>query len=160
MAYSAFGHVINDLNMSSRTAKKDFKTKISWMCNTNYDHLVFIQNSFKLPLSLRRLEGLCFGGHYIDAVLTEAFNFSSPEDWQRLDFRTEVSGVGLSWSLGYMMNETIYMGPTPSVPEMESLSFGTLLFVFILLVIFGLAFFAQARKLDQPTTYERLSYAI
>jgi len=122
--------------------------------------LVFIQNSFKLQLSLRTLEGLCFGGHYIDAVLTEAFNFSSPNDWQRLDFRTEVSGVGVSWSLGYMMNETVYMSSTPSIPEMDAFSFGILLCVFILLILFGLIFFFQAAKLDKPTTYERLSYAI
>lgn len=160
LAYSAFGHVMNDMNMSSVVAMDVFSKKLKVLCEMNYAHIIFWHTTFHLGISLRQLEELCFEGQYIYALLTKVFEFKTNEDWERIEFTTEVNGVGLSWSFGFMLNETSYMKESSfSMPGfLSTTSFWVLFSVFSLLLCFGIMFFYHARRLG-AATYERKNSA-
>ncbi|XP_055927814.1 ectonucleoside triphosphate diphosphohydrolase 1-like isoform X1 [Argiope bruennichi] len=129
MAFSGFYYVVHFLN-ASRSLEEFTNATKNW-CNLTWDEIQKIAPKSQL----HHVSRYCFAGIYIIELLTSKYGFDS-STWKNIDFKNEVGGADVGWTLGFMIYATNNIPEkTPSPPAISLAIFVPLLILSIIMAI-------------------------
>ncbi|KAM3873455.1 ectonucleoside triphosphate diphosphohydrolase 3 [Diretmus argenteus] len=126
MAYAGFFYTARALLLNGTSDLDVFNTTVKTFCHT---HWTVLREQRKW-ISDRYLKGYCFSAHYVFTMLTDGYKFSK-ETWKNIDFKLQVAGTSVGWSLGYMLSmSNMIPSEAKEVLPMANPVFAGLIFLF------------------------------
>ncbi|XP_025331785.1 ectonucleoside triphosphate diphosphohydrolase 8 isoform X2 [Canis lupus dingo] len=99
-AFSSFYYTFAFLNLTSKQPLATVNTTVWEFCQRPWKQVEASARGQE-----RWLRDYCASGLYILTLLLEGYGFSE-ETWPSIEFRKQVGGISIGWTLGYMLNLT------------------------------------------------------
>ncbi|XP_077707716.1 ectonucleoside triphosphate diphosphohydrolase 8 isoform X2 [Canis aureus] len=99
-AFSSFYYTFAFLNLTSKQPLATVNTTVWEFCQRPWKQVEASARGQE-----RWLRDYCASGLYILTLLLEGYGFSE-ETWPSIEFRKQVGGTSIGWTLGYMLNLT------------------------------------------------------
>ncbi|CAL1287127.1 unnamed protein product [Larinioides sclopetarius] len=132
MAFSGFYYVVQFFN-ASRSLEEFTNATKNW-CSLNWTEIQQITPKSEL----HHVSRYCFAGVYIIELLTSKYGFDS-STWKNIDFKNEVGGADVGWTLGFMINATNSIPEKiPSPPAISLGIFVPLLSISIIMAVLSI----------------------
>ncbi|GBM26100.1 Ectonucleoside triphosphate diphosphohydrolase 1 [Araneus ventricosus] len=150
MAFSGFYYVVHFFN-ASRSLEEFTNATKNW-CSLNWTEIQQISPKSQL----HHVSRYCFAGIYIIELLTSKYGFDS-STWKNIDFKNEVGGADVGWTLGFMINATNNIPEkTPSPPAISLGIFVPLLSISIIMAVLSIFVLRNHIKRYYHHGHERL----
>ncbi|XP_072037470.1 ectonucleoside triphosphate diphosphohydrolase 8-like isoform X2 [Amphiura filiformis] len=129
LAFSVFAKVFEGLNLSTKPTMKEVNDTRYDFCNKTYDELKAMPGYNKYLLLY------CFEIHYIWTLWVDGYKFGE-DNWD-IEVVSDIKGVELGWSLGYMINATNRIPVESTCMEVPDSAFYGVLAALVIIFILG-----------------------
>ncbi|XP_026225671.1 ectonucleoside triphosphate diphosphohydrolase 3 [Anabas testudineus] len=131
MAYAGFFYTAKILGLNGTSDLDQFNSSVKKYCHKNWG-VVKKENKDMRDNFLRTF---CYAAHYVFTLLTDGYKFDK-ETWKNINFKREVKGTSIGWSLGYMLSmSNMIPSEVKEIPPMTDPVFAGLIFLFSALTI-------------------------
>ncbi|XP_012576604.1 PREDICTED: ectonucleoside triphosphate diphosphohydrolase 8 [Condylura cristata] len=129
-AFSGFYYTFDFLNLTSGQSLDTANRTVWTFCQKTW-----AQVQAEAPVQDRFLPKYCATGMYILTLLRDGYGFRQ-DTWAGIQFRKQVSGTDVGWTLGYMLNLTNMIPPeAPAQWRAQSFSVWTASVVLVVLTL-------------------------
>ncbi|XP_037351270.1 ectonucleoside triphosphate diphosphohydrolase 8 [Talpa occidentalis] len=101
-AFSSFYYTFSFLNLTSGQSLDTANTTVWTFCQKTWEQ---VKAEAPGQEQDKFLPGYCSTGMYILTLLRDGYGFNQ-DTWSGIEFRKQVSGTDIGWTLGYMLNLT------------------------------------------------------
>ncbi|XP_056006617.1 ectonucleoside triphosphate diphosphohydrolase 1-like isoform X2 [Ostrea edulis] len=143
-AFSNFYFEASFLNQTNSNSLSEYQTALSKFCHMTWQQAK--DQYTHTPLDY--LPWYCFGGTYVQILLTEAYKFDA-NTWKTLHFVEELNGTEVGWSLGFMIDSSSDLPPAKRDFFMTNLTFALLITLFVLFILISIGFACHAVKFQR-----------